>query len=70
MHNVSHPNRESEAKKQDKGKVTKLSFNKGRILSTGYILNWVSEWLSGKESACQRKRLRKHRFDPWIGKIP
>ena len=24
-------------------------------------------WLSGKESACQWKR---HRFDPWVGKIP
>ena len=69
VHNVSHQNRESEAKKQDKGKVTKLSFNKDRILSIGYILNWVPEWLSGKESACQCKRLRKHRFDPWVWKI-
>ena len=25
---------------------------------------------SGKESACQRNRLRKHGFDPWVGKIP
>ena len=24
-------------------------------------------WLSGKESACQ---CRRHRFDPWSGKIP
>ncbi|XDA85452.1 hypothetical protein R6Z07F_015228 [Ovis aries] len=24
-------------------------------------------WLSGKEAACQGRR---HRFDPWIGKIP
>ena len=24
-------------------------------------------WLSGKESACQHRRVR---FDPWIGKIP
>ena len=24
-------------------------------------------WLSGKESACQ---LRRHGFDPWVGKIP
>ena len=27
----------------------------------------ASRWLSGKESACQR---RKHAFDPWVGKIP
>ena len=24
-------------------------------------------WLSGKESTCQ---CRRHRFDPWVGKIP
>ena len=33
-----------------------------RIWITG--LPW---WLSGKESACQ---CRKHKFDPWSGKIP
>ena len=26
-------------------------------------------WHSGKESACQCKRLKKHKFDPWVGKI-
>jgi len=25
---------------------------------------------SGKESACQCKRYRRHRFNPWVGKIP
>ena len=25
------------------------------------------QWLSGKESACQCRRLE---FDPWVGKIP
>ena len=25
---------------------------------------------SGKESTCQCKRYKRHRFDPWIGKIP
>ena len=24
----------------------------------------------GKESACQCRRHKKHRFDPWVGKIP
>ena len=24
-------------------------------------------WLTGKEPAC---RCRRHRFDPWLGKIP
>ena len=24
----------------------------------------------GKELACQRRRLKRHRFDPWFRKIP
>ena len=24
----------------------------------------------GKESTCQCRRLKRHRFDPWVGKIP
>ena len=27
-------------------------------------------WLSGKESVCQRRRCNRHRFDPWVRKIP
>ena len=27
----------------------------------------LPRWLSGKESACQ---CRRHRFDPWVGRIP
>ena len=27
-------------------------------------------WLSGKGSACQSRRYRRLRFDPWVGKIP
>ena len=26
--------------------------------------------VSGKEPACQCKRHNRHRFDPWVGKIP
>ena len=29
-----------------------------------------SWWCSGKESACQCRRCKKRRFDPWVGKIP
>ena len=25
---------------------------------------------SGKEPTCQCRRLKRHRFDPWVGKIP
>uniref|UniRef100_A0AAA9SQE3 Alpha-synuclein n=1 Tax=Bos taurus TaxID=9913 RepID=A0AAA9SQE3_BOVIN len=27
-------------------------------------------WLSGKKSACQCRRLRRHNFGPWVWKIP
>ena len=30
------------------------------------FFSWLSWWLSSKESTCQCKR---HRFDPWVGKI-
>ena len=33
-------------------------------------LTRLPRWLSGKESTCQRKNLRRHVFDPWVGKIP
>ena len=32
--------------------------------------NRLPRWLSGKESACQYRRHRRHGFDPWVGKIP
>ena len=37
---------------------------------------WVSgnsgnpQWLSGKESTCQCRRCRRHRFDSWVWKMP
>ena len=27
-------------------------------------------WLNGKEPACHCSRCKRHRFDPWVGKIP
>ena len=30
----------------------------------------LPRWLSGKESACQCRRCRRHGFDPWVEKIP
>ena len=40
--------------------------------------NWDREWwglgfpggASDKEPACQSRRQERHRFDPWVGKIP
>ena len=31
------------------------------------IILW---WLGGKGSVCQCRRHKRHRFDPWVGKIP
>ena len=30
----------------------------------------LPRWLSGKQSACQYRRCRRHRFDPWIWEMP
>ena len=30
----------------------------------------LPKWLSGKESACQRRRPGRHGFNPWVGKTP
>ena len=30
----------------------------------------LPRWLSCEESTCQCRRPKKHRFDPWVGKIP
>ena len=37
---------------------------------TSYNLQGSPGWLNCKVSACQCRRLRRHRFDPWIKKIP
>ena len=31
---------------------------------------WLPRWCSGGESACQCRRCRRRRFDPWVEKIP
>ena len=30
----------------------------------------LPRWLSGKELACQCRRCKRHRFNPWVGRIP
>ena len=30
----------------------------------------LRRWHSGKESACQCRRCRRHSFNPWVGEIP
>ena len=37
---------------------------------TNQLNGWgLPRWLSGKESACQSRRHRRRRLDPWVGKI-
>ena len=35
-----------------------------------YYSAGLHNWLSGKESICQWRRLRRHGFYPWVRKIP
>ena len=35
-----------------------------------YVLLGFPGDISGKEPACQCGRHKRHRFDPWLGKIP
>jgi len=50
-----------------------IMFRGSKPFSTLFISNdykikhGLPRWLSGKESACQCRRLG---FDPWVGKIP
>ena len=37
---------------------------------TALVIVGLPRWLSGKESACQCRRQKRLRFDPWVGKIP
>ena len=30
----------------------------------------LPKWLSGKESTCECRSFRRHKFDPWVRKIP
>ena len=40
------------------------------ILWSALILWRLLRWLSNKESTYQCRWLKRHRFDPWVGKIP
>ena len=43
----------------------------GRNLKKWTVDLWASQWLSGKESACQRRTSETRRFDdPWVRMIP
>ena len=39
------------------------------VLNTDILLGFPGG-ASGKEPTCQCRRLQRHSFDPWVGKIP
>ena len=42
-----------------------------KIVQSARTIKWkLLRRFSGKESSCPCRRCRRHRFDPWIGKIP
>ena len=45
-------------------------FIKGHFNSWRYLVSGLPRWHSSKESTCQCRRCKRHRFDPWVGKIP
>ena len=36
----------------------------------GLKIQGLPKWRSGKEFTCQCRRHKRHRFNPWVGKIP
>ena len=40
-----------------------------KSLQAGKKRSWLLRWHSSKESACQCRRHKRHRFDPWVSKI-
>ena len=69
---------ESPAERQESPEILSKDRDSGsnhfRLLVLPRTLVMISTGLprgySGKESTCQYRRCRRHRFDPWFGKIP
>ena len=45
-----------------------VNTERSRLTSTDHVCQ--TGGASGEEPACQCRRLKRHRFDPWVGKIP
>ena len=50
-------------------KASARSVGKYQELGAGMICLGLPRWNSGKESICQCKRYKRHRFDSWVGKM-
>ena len=51
------------------GDWTQVSHIPGRFF-TSWTIRENPRWYSGKEPASRRRRHKRHRFSPWVGKIP
>ena len=56
------------AKSSDQWIETLATFNRDSNMFNKQHMG-LPRWHSGKESACQSRRCRRHRFNPWVGKI-
>ena len=50
--------------------LLRVKYDSATSLSLSRILRVFPDGASGKESACQCRRCKRCRFDPWVGKIP
>ena len=52
--------------------VQKLSFAQSTFTINSYHFNYsrAPRWCNDKESTCQCRRCKRHRFDPWSGRFP
>ena len=57
-----------------KSPISKYSHVAGRVPTYVFLGDnsapWLPRWHSGKEFACQCRRHKRSRFDPWVGEIP
>ena len=58
-------------KKSTKTKKSKFPV-RPRLKPIQLLQNWTGlpRWCHGKEPACQCRRHKRHRLNPWVGKIP
>ena len=41
-----------------------------QLFGVYYAFSGLPRWRGGKESACQRRSHRRHKFDPWVRRSP
>ena len=49
---------------------TPLGHHSSCVIKDNCSFSVAPTWYSGKESACQYRRHKRHKFSPWVRKIP